>query len=418
MSIATYTEWEIRTTGAATNGGGFNDLNPGTSVDYSQQASAQLALADIVSDVGGTGISSVTGGFTAAMEGNCVFIAGSGFTTGWYQITGYTDTNNITIDRSCGSSASGGTGNVGGAYDFDSTYNSTFFNSTNKGTYNKVHIAAGTYSGSFGSSALTVTALYLQWIGYNATREDGPVGTNRPFIDFGSAGARISWTSSFGSILNCRVDMTYASSALIAVTMSGTAPTVVNCKITRSGFTGATAIQLATYGVLLQCEVVCTSGTAVKGNQATSMVVKFCYIHDSTNGFTYVGSGTTGLNIDSCIFDTCSTTGILVYHSTTISNCTVYNCGTGIQSALDYAKIINSIVHTCTTGINAPEKSYEDFNIIYNCGTPRTGGIPTGPNSLTSNPLLADPANQDFTLDAGSPAFNTGIKLGATVGLP
>ena len=62
--------------------------------------------------------------------------------------------------------------------------------------------------------------------------------------------------------------------------------------------------------------------------------------------------------------------------------------------------------------------TYDDNNIVYNCTTPWTGGIVAGPNSSTSDPLLADPANQDFTYDATSPAFNTGIKLGAAVGLP
>ena len=56
MSIPSNMDWEIRTTGAPTNGGGFTDRNPGTSVDYSQQAAAQLALTDIVSDGAGTGI--------------------------------------------------------------------------------------------------------------------------------------------------------------------------------------------------------------------------------------------------------------------------------------------------------------------------------------------------------------------------
>lgn len=418
MSIATHTEWEIRTTGAATNGGGFKDLNPGTSVDYSQQASAQLALSDIASDSGGTAISSVTGGFTAAMEGNCIFILGSGFTTGWYQITGYTDTNNITIDRSCGASASGGTGNVGGAWLFDSIYFNTFFSSTNKTNYNKVHIETGTYSGSFGSSALTTAAGYLYWIGYDATREDGPQGTNRPLLDFGSAGAYLNWSGTYCRLTDCRVDMTYASGTTPTIMNTGVFLTARNCKITRSGYSGAYGIQMGDYGLMLQCEVISTAGMAIRLSNAQDILIQWSYIHDSANGLGFSGAGSTGITVDSCIFDTCTATAIQLYTTGRVTNCTIYNCGTGINPISNHSVIVNCIVHTCTTGINAPEMTYDDHNVVYNCGTPRTGGVVAGPNSLTSNPLLADPANQDFTLDATSPAFNTGCKLGAAVGLP
>jgi hypothetical protein len=415
MTIATVTEWEIRTTGSSTNGGGFKDLNPGTSVDYSQQNSAQLALTDIASNGVGTGISSTTGGFTAAMEGNCMYITGTGFTTGWYQITGYTDTNNITIDRSCGASASGGTGNVGGAWLFNSTNFATFFNTTNKGTYNKCHIEAGTYSGSFGSGVLTVAALYLKWLGYNTTRNDLPQGTNRPLLTLGSGGAYINWTGADGHLRHCRIDSTYASSQF-AVGGTSTSLILRNCKITRSGSTGCTGVQLSSFGVLIQCEIVATSGVAVRGSNSSQLMLQFCYIHDSATGYTYSGS-VAGFRIDSCVFDTCSTVAVQVFNVNSVTNCTIYNCGTGIQSIADHLRVYNCIIHTCTTGINASAKSYADNNILYNCTTPRTGGIEAGPNSLTSDPKLADPANQDFTLDPGSPAFNAGIKLGAAVGL-
>ena len=95
MAVDSTTIWEIRADGSPTNGGGFADLDPGTSVDYSQQASAQLGVSDAATDGAGTGVSSVTGGFTAAMVGNVMYLSGT--SEGWYQITAYTDTNNVTV---------------------------------------------------------------------------------------------------------------------------------------------------------------------------------------------------------------------------------------------------------------------------------------------------------------------------------
>jgi hypothetical protein len=97
MAIDATTIWEFR----ATNGSATNGLNPGTSVDYSDQNSSQLSLTDCAtSGIGVTTLTSATGGFTAAMEGNVMYLhTGTNLTDGWYQITGYTDTNTIALDR-------------------------------------------------------------------------------------------------------------------------------------------------------------------------------------------------------------------------------------------------------------------------------------------------------------------------------
>jgi len=418
MSIAVNTDWEVRTTGSPTNGGGFKDLNPGTSVDYSQQDSAQLALTDIASNGAGTGIYSATGGFTAAMEGNVCYISGTGFTTGWYQIVGYTDTNNITIDRSCGASATGGTCNIGGAWDLDATLWTTFFNTTNKSNYNVLHVAAGTYS-SLGSSVLTIGASYLRIFGYNSTRNDCPEGTNRPLIDLGNTAAYINWTGGYGRVEFIRIDNTYSSSNLTAMFASGLSFVMRGCKISRSGYSGATAFApSSTHAKIFQSEFICTGGTALKlANYG--MIVQHCWAHDSSYGIMYSGAGSYSSILNHCIVSNCSTTGISLVYGSHVGNCVVYSCGTGVTfSTQTSCSIINTIIQDCTTGLTAAEHCYDDNNILYNNTTQRSGGNVAGPNSLTSNPLLTDPSNDDFTLAATSPAFNAGIKLGSAVGLP
>jgi hypothetical protein len=420
MAITNGTEWEIRTTGSSTNGGGFYDSNPGTSVDYSQQAAAQLSLSDIASDGAGTGISSTTGGFTAAMEGNVMYIAGTGFTTGWYQITAYTDTNNITIDRSCGASASGGTGNVGGAWKFAQTLMSTFFSGNSKGNYDKCHVKSGTYTGVWGTSLNNAFGrTYMRLEGYNTTRGDAPTGTNRPLLDLANSGSWFTLSASYQKWSNLRINSTYSGGSNTMINFSSLAPVVRNCKFTRSGFTGCYGVTFTgDLYVAIQCEFVATSGIAVRASGGEEGIIQWSYFHDSTDGFEYSGSSTHGNVIDSCIFDTCTGVATEMYFGSNVSNCTIYNCGTGIKFNSYGCSAYNNILHTCTTGINSQQSNDADHNILYNCTTPRTGGIEAGPNSLTSDPKLSDPANQDFTLDALSPAFNAGAKLGSIVGLP
>src|SRR4051812_1601745 len=109
MALSANTVWEVRSAGADTNGGGFNPGSGGT--DYSQQNSAQLSVTDAAC-TGNTTVTSVTGGFTAAMVGSVMYLSSG---PGWYEITARASTNSITIDRN-GPNASGMTAKVGGAF--------------------------------------------------------------------------------------------------------------------------------------------------------------------------------------------------------------------------------------------------------------------------------------------------------------
>ncbi len=107
MAIAAGAIFEVRSTGLDSSGGFFVPGTSGT-IDYSQQNAPQLSVTDGVAN-GTTTITSVTGGFTAAMVNNGVNIAGV-----LYQITAYTNTNTITVDRTV-ATASALAVNVGGA---------------------------------------------------------------------------------------------------------------------------------------------------------------------------------------------------------------------------------------------------------------------------------------------------------------
>ncbi len=107
MAIAAGAIFEVRSSASDGNGGFFVPGTSGT-IDYSQQNAPQLSVTDGVAN-GTTTITSITGGFTAALVNNGVNIAGA-----LYQITAYTNTNTITVDRTV-ATASALTINVGGA---------------------------------------------------------------------------------------------------------------------------------------------------------------------------------------------------------------------------------------------------------------------------------------------------------------
>lgn len=412
MALNAGTVWEIRTTGAQTNGGGFYDRDPGTSVDYSQQDAAQLALTDIATDGAGTGISSVTGGFTAAMVGNIIFLTGGGANEGWYEITAVADTNTATIDRSAGLNKSSVTGNVGGAWLLGGTLDNNFFTTTQKATGNTVYIKSGTYTlGEAATLRSGAPQLPVKYIGYNIIRGDSPLSTNRPVIDCNTL------TLTFGE-RGVHKNIIFTGTATRVIDgQSASSSWFHNCKYTNtSGTANRHAIQNAGGdSIYSNCEFVSTNGVAIN---TLSQRAKFihCYVHDSVRGLA-IRNGY--MTVIGCIVSSCSTTGIEWSSSGTIYGSTIYNCGTGILSITEESSIfVNNIITECTVGYQQNAGTYTNF-LGNNCWNNTTDvvNISKGDTDITADPLLTDPANGDFTLSTGSPCFNTGMTLGASVGL-
>ena len=245
--------WEIRTTGLDTNGGCWNNTG-GSSTDYSQQDAPQLNLTDVTSNAAGTAWSSVAGGFTANMVGSCVRLtSGTNFTVGTYQITVYTSTNAVTVDRdsTSGASASAGNINVGGALLTPGFAGGLVVAS------NVVYIKAGTPAAcGSGSADYCVTtastnvaagclspASTTTWVGYTSTRTKVNTDT-RPIIQ---AGNSIATFTLFGS----------ANSSV----------SVINLSFDGSDYTAATGVSLT--GTLCRADRVKADNTTVNGISMT-----------------------------------------------------------------------------------------------------------------------------------------------------
>jgi len=389
MAMPSAAEWDVRANGAATNGGFFNSARGGT--DYSQQDAAQLALADIQTDMAGDGLYSSTGGFTAAMAGNGIYLSGGTGTAGWYEIVSVTDSNNCTIDRVYSNSETGITGNVGGAV----VFSDALLEAVVAG--NVIHVKSdGTHT--LGADAQTANdgsaTAPIQILGYNSSHNDAPTGTDRPLI---AGGSYTVWVDTYWELRHLRVTSTNTYSVHVS-----TYCRTVNCSISN---TSGTANKYALYMVsnritAVGCELTSTNGRAVLMSGGGCRLIG-CYVHDSAVGvwMSYHFDAV----IDS-IIDTC-TDGILTdgaHDGCFVYGSTIYNCTDGLDLASGTNGFVawNCTFSDCGTAVKSGNdlggSHLIDYNNWYN-NTTDVSNVDKGANAMAVDPGFADAAGGDFT---------------------
>lgn len=411
--------WEFQpASGAADNGGGFANLDPGTSVDYSQLASPILVITDgATGGIGSTAFSTANGGLTSAMAGSVMYLqTGVNLIDGWYQLAVIIDGNNATLDRAPddgGGAVSGADGNVGGALDI---LTDAFLDDTD------VVVPGQTiYVKNDGTMALTgsitvlndgtrVNPIIIE--GYNINRGDTPIGNNRPLI---SAGSRSFVLDNFFILKNLRITITQVNGVRL-----DTGGIFSNCSINNlSGTANRTAILLgASNAKMVECEAQSVNGIAVRCTGSLNKIFS-SYIHDSNVGMQV----SSGVAIHGCVFDTCVT----AISDNTVAdtlNCEVlgnvlYNGTTGLSINDGYSwTVTNNIIDSFTTGASWTIEQGANF-FDRNCwdNTVDVSNVTKGDNAVTADPLLTDPANGDFTLKPGSPCLDAGMQMGAAQGV-
>lgn len=159
------TEWDVKTTGADTNGGGFQAGATGT--DYSQSNAPQWSYTDIV--IGGTTTqgTSVLRPFSAVDPGNVINItAGANCTVQRVQIVSQA-AGVATFDKSLGTAASTCTGALGGALATPTLAQSLAISG------NTVHIQTGTYTVTATMTIVSGANGPGYIIGYQVNHRDG-----------------------------------------------------------------------------------------------------------------------------------------------------------------------------------------------------------------------------------------------------
>ena len=387
-------------------------LSGGTwGLDYSQTDTATATSSTATSSGAGSVI--LFAGATASMIGNIVHvISGTNFTAGWYEITAATAGVSVTTDRAV-TTGVGATGviNVGGAgrmNGLEDTFQSIL------PTASVIYVKNGSYtfSGAISTAnANNTTTNPAFWLGYNATRGDTCVGTNRPLFALGANAC------SFGANQLFR-NFNFTTSAAGGIVTSSP---INNCKIVNNS---ATANRIAFGGnSAIDCEFVSQNGTAL--SNASAMYIAGCYIHDSNIGITNTASTITAVGniIEACASGiTNSTSG-----SNLIQNNTIYGSeakvGTGINLSLANSpsnKIANNIIYGCVTGISIgtgnANTNFSYFNDFFNNTTDVTNYLKSA-TDIALNPQFAGASqlvNTGTVTTSGSVLTDSGASFGVT----
>ena len=439
MPIAAACVWELRTTGASTNGGGY--VSGGT--DYSQQDTAQLALTDVVA-IGTTTLTSATAGFTSAMVGNIIYLQGGtgSLAATRRQITAFTNASTITVSDAV-AAGTGITGNVGGAL-------LQFANaSLSMVAGNVVYVKAGTYNITAATSMLTNTSsgTFTQstFVGYNTNRNLWNLDTKPLLTTATNSVPLLTGNNSLNVVFR---NISFSSTAGTKTTMltsatGGSSAFFYECRF--EGFQAVTPTSTSAAnqygGYFVRCEFYNMTVAGIQRGNSSNLDAYYCYFdncvagmkHDSTAGI---------LTAIGCVFDSNTTAGIDVARTTTsqaqvnIKDCTFYGNGEGIyfRGNLNITpqsiELDNNVFYGNTRGIrvlnaitvnNAKFLTYRT-NAFGNNASGNHTNFPTGYDEIT---LTADPftnaAGGDFTYNntAGGGALlrgtgSTGYTYGNT----
>lgn len=401
--------FEVRSTGATTNGGGFKTGASGT--DWSQQDAAQYSVTDGVT-AGTTTITSATANFGTDVVGNVIYVQGGtgAVTAGWYEITVRNSSTSITVDRSTGLTAGTGvTLKIGGAL---STIALALALMTVGGMQTYVK-ATATYSISTGlatPAGISANTNKSRIIGYTTTRAD----LGRPTIQ--TSAAIVAYTDNNGgfSFENFIVDGNTTGNIGVYL-QTANSSVAFNCLLKRFLDCGA---KMSSGGALIQCEVTTCGGASALSAvnvTGTGTITKNCFIHDNTTaGIEVVGgqgsiigcviTNNTGASSDGVRMNAVYSSGKM----SILNNVFYANGRDGYRTTGIYAigEISNNIfVNNVGIGLNVSALSpvvndvLIHHNAYYNNGTIRSGAnAGTGDVTLTGDPFT-NAAGNDFSLN-------------------
>lgn len=391
MTIHAGTQWEVRTTGSDTNGGGFSPTIASAGTDYSQQDTPQLSITDGVC-TGNTTLTSATGGFTSAMIGNVVYMS-SGPT--WRTISAVINTNTVTLAGN-GPNATGMTCNVGGCLATPGRLSNLPVSN------NRCWIKEGVYTittATPGPSGPYYQSTNIQVVveGYSTSRGDlsGDV-----VLSAGAVGSVTLWrmacTNQKSTFRNVQADANGQSSVVGFVYNSTQLLMVFRCVATgcSTGF-NATGYE---YCVAVNCTTGFSGGSAF-----------LCIATGGTTGFTVntaveclaIGCAGGFSNLDfangchlRCLAVSCTSSGYAqdagaLSRRQTLRFCGAHSCGTGF-----------SIQYSTT---NLPASSYDQC-WTYNCTTPVAGSAEWQEFLTVVDDPFTDVSGGDYTLTSAGAA--------------
>lgn len=437
-SIPATCVWEVRTTGLATNGGGFIPGSSGT--DFSQQDAAQYSVTDAQMFAANDFIDSATANFQTDVVGNVGCWVGGTPTiaTAWFRIIARVSATRIQVDRT-NANSTGGTFKIGGALDHPSTVavisNIAFINTAGWDVY----IKAGTYNfTSAGTNIATgriqftgATADTSVWEGYQTTRGDR--GTKPVWI-----ATTLAINSIFESLgYTCMINIEFDANAkgIDGLTSIGNSRAIL-CKASNgaSGFntticdrcySASNSAGFQNCPLAFACVAVNNTGTGFLGtgdaircidinspggismnavNQKTTNCV--VYSGTGTGGIQFLAASTTAIN---CIVMNRTGKGYsgLTLGNTLIQNCAGYNNSTGDTDIVDTRRAQGFITLTADPFVSAAGGNFALNSTSGGGAACFAAGIPgIFPNATTtSGSNVGAVESSGFTAGGGSYTF-------------
>ena len=419
------TAWEIRpANGADTNGACYDTGGAGT--DYSKQNGAELSLTDLAQTLSSTTLTSATGGFTSAMVDNCIRISAEGtgpFTLAYYEITAFTNTNTVTLDRTACSTAncSGGTGAVGGAgASFEGPATNDISDSLVAG--NKVWVKNEAWNEAVVLTVDGTAAAPIVIEGYNTSRGDldfdPSTWANRPTNDRANAAGVGITLSGLLSYQIKYIRVTRAGGDGFGFITTGLDDQFIGCRADLCGGDGFDGIGTNS-AIWLACEADNNTGRGI--NNASVGPVISCYLHDNTNN----GVQAPNRGLFSSIIDTNSADGIAgttamgeIVGNTVDGNTGAATDGLACTTPGGGVSVwINNIFsNNGNYGVNATDGDsvWADYNNYDSNVSGARNNFPTGPNDQALASQFTGRAAGDFSIGTNLKALGfPGVFPGA-----
>lgn len=161
---------------------------------------------------------------------------------------------------------------------------------------------------------------------------------------------------------------------------------------------------------------------------ATTAVFNRCWFKGQASGATcpFFKACTTNVTFNYCLFDASKGSGLTstgIYpvgpSPVVFNNCTFYGNGKGdmyLSGATTSMYMTNCILSSWWRSANLNSGTFVMDHCLFNNITVSNATLVVSQVS-TSSPLFTNPSAGDFTLQAGSPAIQTGINLGYTIDL-
>lgn len=420
MGISSATVWEVRpAAGNDTNGGGFVAGASGT--DYSQQNSKNTggnnqSTTDAVG-IGTTTLTSATASFTSAIVGNLIYLTGTGATTGWYQVTAFTNSTTVTLDRNPGT-GTGWTMNIGGALASISPFTSA---STDFNDGNTVWI-----TGTVILTTRQTANAHLKYIGYTSSRGDG----GRATITTSTNSTDLFYCQNSGYSYLFQNIIFSNTASVRGKGFDGTGEPsqaiFVNCVFdgVTIGYDGGYAFVAGVnvrHTYFIFCEFKNCTTYGARFYDVYDVYLFACFIHDNSgpgisingdSGFTFHVSRTVFYNNTGSGFENIGggNSGGITGVGARFENCAfVQNTGDGLKDT-GAGAILACAVSNCIFdsnggyGINAASNSVVRYvggsNAFYNNTNGERNNFPTldGDVTLTGSPFT-NPSGGDFTLN-------------------